>query len=468
MSEGGGEPQPGQPGAPDGPPQGAPPEQRVTIGMEGKVLAISPDGYAREVWSAGQEAILSLALLHDGGLLMGSASQGRIYVLDSRGGVSEVARSDSSQVTALLKRPATGGKGEEVVVAGSNLGSVSILRPAYAEAGEFESKVFDAQSFATWGRASWKADLPAGTTVALKVRSGNTEDPDRTWSEWGKELTDMHGSPLDCPPARFVQWRALLKTTDPAHTPALREVDVVYMQKNLPPEFRKIEILPPGVALQEMPPSPPPPQGSEGKPSGADTDSARHRPRPQSRRGFEPGARSVTWQAVDPNDDDLVYDVQFREIEEKTWKTIRTRIDEDFVTFDGATLPDGTYLVRVVASDATSNPVGQALTAEKVSPSFDVDNTPPRIEHLKTQVDKGTIRISFAASDGFSVLREASFSVDAGDWVPAQPADGLSDSLSETYEIVVPAPPAGEHSVVVRVSDAAGNVGSGRSVIDVP
>jgi len=462
----GGEPPPApQPPPPDNPQPGSAPEQRVTVGMEGKVLAISPDGYAREVWSAGQEIILSLAVQRDGSLLMGSGSQGRLYVVDSRRNVSEVARSASSQVTALLRRSATGGKGDEIVVAGSNLGSLSILKPGYAEKGEFQSKPLDAQSFAQWGRAAWRGDVPPGTSITLQARSGNTDPPDRTWSEWGAELTDPHGSLLDCPPARFLQWRALLKSGGGEKSPELREVDVVYMQRNLPPEFRKLEVLPPGVSLQAIPAPPPSP---EAKASGGDTDSGRHRSRPQSRRGFDPGARSVTWQVSDPNDDDLTYDVQFKEIGDRAWRTIRTGIDEDFVSFDGSTLPDGTYVVRVVASDAVANPAGLALTAEKLSPPFDVDNTPPRIDHLKARVEGGKLHVSFTAADGFSVLREASYSVDAGDWILARPVDGLSDSGSEDYDVAAPAPGAGEHSIVVRVPDAVGNVGSGRIVVEVP
>jgi len=112
-----------------------------------------------------------------------------------------------------------------------------------------------------------------------------------------------------------------------------------------------------------------------------------------------------------------------------------------------------------VASDAVSNPAGLALTAEKISPPFDIDNTPPRIEHLKARVEGGTLHVGFTAADGFSVLREASWSVDAGDWILARPADGMSDSGSEEYDLTSPSPGAGEHSIVVRVPDAAGNVG---------
>jgi len=457
-----------QPPAQEGSSQGGPPEARPPLSVEGKVLAISPDGYAREVWSGSQESILSLAISAGGELLMGASHQGRIYLLDAKGGVSEIARSDSSQVTALLRRPSGAGKPDDVIVGGSNLGSVSVLRSGHAPSGTFESRVFDAQSFATWGRVAWRADAPSGTSVTIQARSGNTEDPDRTWSDWGKEADDPLGSPLDAPSARFLQWRAKLKTSEPSRTPELREVSVVYMQKNLPPEFRKVEVLPPGVSMQAMP-APPVGQGQEGKPAGTDGDpGTRRRPRPQARRGFDPGARSITWQVVDPNEDDLVFDVQYRAIDEKTWKTARRRIDEDFVTFDGAALPDGTYLVRIVASDSPSNPEGQALTTERVSAPFDVDTTPPRVERLKAQVDKGGLRLTFATSDDFSIVREAAYSVDAGDWLLARPVDGLSDGLRESYDLSLPLPAPGEHSVVVRTMDAAGNSGSGRAVVDVP
>ncbi|HEU4403265.1 MAG TPA: hypothetical protein VFT43_14305, partial [Candidatus Polarisedimenticolia bacterium] len=175
-----------------------------------------------------------------------------------------------------------------------------------------------------------------------------------------------------------------------------------------------------------------------------------------------------TWQAVDPNDDDLVYDVYYRAVDETTWKPVRRGIDEDFVTLDGAALPDGTYQFRIVASDAPSNPAGQALSAEKISERFDVDNTPPRVEGIRAQTQVPSLRLAFTVSDTFSLVREVSYSIDAGDWVLARPVDGLNDSTSETYDLTLPSPPAGEHSVVIRATDAAGNVGAGKVVVQVP
>ncbi len=176
----------------------------------------------------------------------------------------------------------------------------------------------------------------------------------------------------------------------------------------------------------------------------------------------------MTWQAADPNDDDLVYDVSYRAADEKTWKPIRTKIDEDFVTWDSTAMPDGTYIFKVVASDAPSNPPGRALTTEKISASFDVDNTPPRLEEIRAQVAPGGIHLTFTATDTFSLIRDTAYALDAGDWIAVAPSDGLNDSPAEKYDVTLPRPAPGEHSIVVRATDAAGNTGSGKAIVDVP
>ncbi len=453
--------------------------------MEGKVLAISPDGYAREIWSGSQEAILSLAVSPDGDLLMGASAQGRIHTVDAAGNVSELLRLPSAQVTALLRlgdggdapagrdggSPAGRQRAGDIAVATSNSGSLSILKTGYAASGTFESRVHDARSFATWGRASWRVETPKGTSIALGVHCGNTEEPDRTWTDWRGAPFNADGALLDCPASRFLQWRAQMKSDDPARTPSLREVAVTYLQANLPPEIKKIEVQAPGVSYQESPAS-----GSGGPAdaraagsTGSDVEGGvRRKPRPQSRRGFDAGARSITWQAADPNEDDLVYDVHYRAVDEKAWKKVRDKIDEDFVTWDSHAMPDGTYVFRVVASDAPSNAAGRALTAEKLSPTFDVDNTPPRLQDIKAQIQPSSLRLTFAASDSFSIIRETAYALDAGDWVAVQPADGLDDSPSEKYDLTLPRPGPGEHSIVVRALDGAGNTGSGRVIVEIP
>ena len=48
--------------------------------------------------------------------------------------------------------------------------------------------------------------------------------------------------------------------------------------------------------------------------------------------------------------------------------------------WDTTSVPDGTYYVKVTATDAPSNSPDTALVGEFESVSFDIDNTPPVVE----------------------------------------------------------------------------------------
>ncbi len=73
-----------------------------------------------------------------------------------------------------------------------------------------------------------------------------------------------------------------------------------------------------------------------------------------------------------------------------------------------------------------------------------------------------------AGSISSSLVREAAWSLDAGPWNPANPIDGLADSADESYDLILPSPGRGEHSIVVRATDTTGNSGSGRALITIP
>ena len=69
--------------------------------------------------------------------------------------------------------------------------------------------------------------------------------------------------------------------------------------------------------------------------------------------------------------------------------------------------------------------------------------------------------------DSFSNIKRADYSVDAGEWQFVEPVGQLSDSKTESYDLRVPVPTAGqlEHVVVVRVYDRYDNMSSAKTVI---
>lgn len=88
------------------------------------------------------------------------------------------------------------------------------------------SSVFDAGDTVDWGIVEWLDSLPTGTTIDMRVRSGNTPSHDTTWSTWflannGDSIPDSFNS-------RFIQYMAVLRYTNPAYLPCLYEVRISY------------------------------------------------------------------------------------------------------------------------------------------------------------------------------------------------------------------------------------------------
>jgi hypothetical protein len=182
-----------------------------------------------------------------------------------------------------------------------------------------------------------------------------------------------------------------------------------------------------------------------------------------SRKLYQRGLRTFSWQAEDPNGDALLFDVEYRAVGDERWRPLRAALLEPVFAWDTATVPNGRYVLRVVASDSPANPPALALTGSKDSASFEVDNAPPAI--AASLGPGGRIRV--AVRDDASPVRKLEMSVDAGRWEEVHPADGIADSLEEAYEIPIPAARGtGPRLVVLRATDSLGNVSTAR--VDVP
>ncbi|MEO0227691.1 MAG: FG-GAP-like repeat-containing protein [candidate division WOR-3 bacterium] len=91
---------------------------------------------------------------------------------------------------------------------------------------DYISSVFDAGEVVAWGVVDWDDSLPPGSSIAFFVRSGNTPNPDTSWSDW-----DSLGKNDDIPDSlnsRYLQYRARLRYTNPSYLPYLFEVRIGY------------------------------------------------------------------------------------------------------------------------------------------------------------------------------------------------------------------------------------------------
>jgi sugar lactone lactonase YvrE len=458
---------------PGAPPAGAPMVGTVNLGGT-DVYIISADGAPRKLWSSREDVVYALDFDSAGRLIAGTGNKGRIYAIEKNGDFADLMKASASQVTAFSRAP--GG----LYSSSSNLGKVFLMSNSLESEGSFESDVYDAKNFSRWGRA----EVRGRGTFDLFARSGNVDNPDRNWSPWAR-LDLSKDSRLEVPPARFIQWRAVLKPAEPSTQ--VDEVGINYLPKNVAPVIDEIAVqVGARFQTQSRPSTPESLIVNLGTPQ-TQAQSTPARVEPPLPATKDRAYIGVRWAAHDDNDDNLVYSLYYRGENEREWKLLKSGLTDKFYSFDSGLLPDGGYIVKVVASDAPSHTPEEALSDEKESQRFDVDNTPPRIENLAARVDGQQIHVTFHATDDASPLKRAEYSVDAGDWQFLEPVGQLSDSKAENYDftVLLPTPPASpeeqpetkrgrgkssatprnEHVVVVRVYDRFDNVATAKYVV---
>lgn len=453
---------PPAPAAPQ-PPKNPPSVFTVNLAGGSEVYRITPDGSTRKLWSSRNDIVYSLALGAKGTVLIGTGNDGRIYEIEPGGPYVNLTHSQSSQVTVL--HSAAG----EVLAAASNGGRVYRLRSETMSSGSFVSEVFDAGKTAQWGRLQWRQQLPAGTSVHIETRSGNSSNTALNWSAWKPARIDGSEAVPDSPRARFFQWKAVLESTQSDRAPQISSVRAAYLPNNVPPVIEDVQNTPPGYRFQTVNIGLPPQQQKtlSLQPIGApplNLPPAAKTPQAAQMTG-DKGYIGVRWFAYDDNDDALTYSVFIRGEGEKEWKLLKDEISDMFYSWDSINWPDGTYTVKVVASDSTANPPGEALSASREGTPFEIDNTPPEIRNLKAAPDGKRIKIAFHAADRMSTIQGAEYSVDGGEWLDAIPANRVTDSHELDYQFSSAEVSAGEHTVVVRVTDRFQNEAVAKAVV---
>jgi len=63
----------------------------------------------------------------------------------------------------------------------------------------------------------------------------------------------------------------------------------------------------------------------------------------------------------------MEYAIYYRPLNETTFRLLKDKLRDNFYTIDGATLADGRYIVKIIASDAPDNPLGSRFSGERVS-----------------------------------------------------------------------------------------------------
>ena len=427
-----------------------------------EIYRISAEGFPRKVWSHSQNIAYSIAFDPQGRPLIGTGNKGTTYRLDSDLVYTELLSAPPTQVTCLLA-----GGGGKLYAATGNIGKIYQLGPGLEKEGAIESEVFDAGLFSYWGRLSFRGQ-PEGGQIAFETRSGNLDRPQKDWSPWSAPITSPEGGRITSPPARFLQWKATLKSSGDGRSPVFYSVDVAYLPKNVAPVISQIEITPANYRF--------PPQTLTITPSNSLTLPPLGRPVRSSAPALSADSSSISmqyaqgyvgvrWGASDENSDTLIYTVQIRGEKESEWKLLKDKLKERHLSWDSTAFPDGEYRVRVIASDAPSNPPAQALTAELVSEILFIDNTPPQISGLTAAVSGSKLTVKWKAADALSAIGKAEYSLNGGDWTVVEPTTKLSDSQEHDYNLVLERPSGTEQTIAVRVTDEYDNQAVAKVVV---
>ncbi len=414
-------------------------------GARSEILRIEESGRVQSAWSFEEETVYDL-LWHRDRLWVATGQEGQLYSF--RDGRMVLEKDvDERQIVALL--PDAPGP----AFATTNAAALYVVSDRSERRGTYTSPALDAGSIARFGTLMWRGETPGGSRLSFSVRSGLSSEPDGTWSDWtpassGAEI-DLPGLPL----GRYAQWRVELDADD-GRSPLLQEVILSYRQENLAPKFESVSVMEPGEILV---PSNYNPNQQVFEPVSPDRHGIFTTLEPSSANQlrmkpvWKTGWRTVRWEADDPNDDELRYGVEFRpERKDARWLPLVKDLDADHYSFDATALPDGVYRFRVTASDDRDNPEGLELTADEVTEAVVIDHGSPRLGRITRDGD----RLRVEVSDASSPLRQAEYAIDAEGWQPAEAADGLLDSRSETLSL--PAPGDGS-LLLLRLVDAAFN-----------
>jgi len=419
----------------DKPPTGAPPTPRPTppaarvrdeVSATNAVYRLSPEGGVIQLYSVRGKMILSL-LWTNGKLYAGTGNRGDLVCIDEDLDVAVLEEDLEKQVLSLIAEP-----DGAVVMGTADAGRVVRYAATFLKEGLYTSEVFDAKFAASFGAVTWTGVFPPGTGVELTTQTGNVAEPDASWSEWSGPI-GASGQVVPSPGARFIRYRLKLKTAAGGVTPRVDSVRIAYLTSNQPPRISAVTVTGPAQKGKNA-----------KKPAAGDLV-------------------DVTWQAEDPNGDKMQYTVEFRMTGDTLWRTLEEKTDKTTYGWKTDTVPDGTYEIRIRASDEVDNPKETALTHARVSEPFLVDNTRPGVVVTVRPGAPGTGKATadVTMADAGGIIASAEYAVDGGDWQTVLPADRIFDSRTEKAVIDLKDLKGGEHVVTVRAVDDNGNTGAG-------
>ncbi|NIM59193.1 MAG: hypothetical protein GTO16_09665 [Candidatus Aminicenantes bacterium] len=415
---------------------------------------IDKQGVAKRLWHSSDELIYSLLWSErEGKLIFGTGDKGRIYSVDKDEKTSLVVQKESELVYLLLPYDS------QTYFIANNPPDLSIFFPDQRFSGEYLSQVTDTGTISSWGRIEWEATIPSGATLQFQTRSGNSSNPNETWNNWSPPYQKKQGEQVLNPKARYVQFKVMFKTQSGERSPLLQKVSLFYLQANVAPAIRKLEILPPNEVYLKPPEQEEIIWGADVKVPERAVSKDKEKSLLVAKKAERKGYQTIIWEAEDENGDALLFSCYIKGEDESQWRVLNEKWTDAIYAFDTLSYPDGVYFLKLVVSDIPSNPMGTELKSDRTSSPFIIDNSLPLIKNFKAEIEKNNIKVTFSAEDSLSYITEVKYLIRPDEWQSIFPVDGICDSKWENFSLTLTLPPRFDNLLTVRVKDRHGNIG---------
>ncbi len=399
---------------------------------KGSLWRVTTQGEAEELLMLDKDHLTKVQWAKNDVIYAAAGQEGRIYRVKADGEHAVWIDVDERQV---LDMDLT--SNQPLFVTG-DAGAIYKVASASKGKAHWTSEPLDAKVLSRFGELEWRGK----GAIRFQTRSGNTEKPDSSWTEWSSLLS--RPGPIRSPRARFLQIRAHL-SIDP--DTVLYAVRAFYLPKNQRAIVKEIKLEP--------------------------HRTKRSIQRDQKKSGKNPSARfpkaptkiyKITWKVENPDDDQLRYRLKYRAEGQKQWREALRETEiltEKQFEWDTSGIPDGYYQIRVSASDELDNPKPTSLEMAVESEPVLIDNHAPRIDALRV-VGKN---LQGKARDDMGPITRLEYAIDGRDWILFFPSDDLFDTAEEKFSLILDDLKKGSHIIAVRATDAAGNSASSEVTI---
>ncbi len=253
-----------------------------------------------------------------------------------------------------------------------------------------------------------------GGKVFVSFRGGNSESPDKDWSEWSPLQPVNDGEvKVNIRDVSFFQFKLALQRDEKGEAPYIKDICYSFITSNIAPKIESFKI---------------------------------EKDKKEGEKYYK-----LSWKAKDLNDDEIVYSLYFRRKGDKRWRLLVDNIKETSFSITAKNFPEGEYKFKLVAKDIYSNPRSSSKKAERISEFKLIDFLPPRITNFSAI--KGNISLS--VEDNVSPIKRVLITekLSSNSWRHILPEDGYYNSKKESIKIKN----FKGKQIIIKVEDLEGN-----------